>query len=197
MRTSAASGRPLILASASPRRAELLRLIGLDFEVRPALVDETPRRGEEPISLAARLARTKALAISDLKSTALILAADTIVVLDGAILSKPADLDEAREMVTRLAGRTHEVVTAMALRSNPEGEFISETVVSRVEFEPMSEEAVDWYVATGEGLDKAGAYALQGAGALFIRAIDGSYTNVIGLPLERLYPYLRRFRILP
>ena len=197
MRTSAASGRPLILASASPRRAELLRLIGLDFEVRPALVDETPRQGEEPISLAARLARTKALAISDLKSTALILAADTIVVLDGAILSKPADLDEAREMVTRLAGRTHEVVTAMALRSNPEGEFISETVVSRVEFEPMSEEAVDWYVATGEGLDKAGAYALLGAGALFIRAIDGSYTNVIGLPLERLYPYLRRFRILP
>ncbi|MFQ5878373.1 MAG: Maf family protein [Acidobacteriota bacterium] len=189
--------RRLLLASASPRRADLLRRIGLDLEVRPARVDETPRPRESPEALVERLARAKALALDDLPSPALIVAADTIVVLNGRILSKPGGPREARGMLARLAGRTHRVISGLAVRAHPEGELRSEVAVSRVTFSPMSGPAIDWYASTGEGLDKAGAYALQGIGSLFISAIEGSYTNVIGLPLERLYPHLQRFALLP
>lgn len=185
-------GRPLVLASASPRRAELLRLLGLQFSVRPASVDETPRAGEAPGDLAERLARAKAVALPEPPRPGAVLAADTVVAIDSTILGKPDGVEDARRMLRLLAGRVHEVTTAFALRAAPEESLVSERAVSRVRFAPMSEEEIAWYAATGEGDDKAGAYALQGIGALFVVAIEGSYTNVIGLPLERLYPHLRR-----
>lgn len=190
-------GRTLILASASPRRADLLRQAGLSFEVRPSHIDETARPGEPAGDQAERLARQKAIAAPIHPAPALIVAADTLVVLDGGIFSKPRDPGEARAMLVRLSGRVHEVITGLALRTMPEEEVRSERVVSRVEFEPLTQAQIEWYVSTGEGSDKAGAYALQGIGALLIRSVDGSYTNVIGLPLERLYPHLRRLGFLP
>ena len=144
-----------------------------------------------------RLARAKAAAVARPASHALILGADTVVVVDGALLGKPADRGEASLMLGRLAGRTHEVITALALRAVPEETVVVERTRSLVTFASMSASEIDWYAATGEGLDKAGAYALQGLGALFVTAIAGSYTNVIGLPLDRLYPHLRRWGFLP
>jgi septum formation protein len=188
--------RILVLASASPRRADLLRMLGLAFEVRPADLEETPRPGEAPLELARRLAEDKARAVGRPAAPALIVAADTIVIIDGAVLGKPDGHDEARRMLRRLAGRTHEVITAVAVRATPEDHLSVETARSLVRFTPMSEEEIDWYARTGEGADKAGAYALQGVGALFIAGIEGSYTNVIGLPLETLYPHLRRWGFL-
>lgn len=190
--------RALVLASASPRRAELLAMLGLEFSVRPADVDETPRPGESPAEVALRLARAKALALAPPRGgTALIVAADTIVVIDGRILGKPRDDAEARAFVALLSGRTHEVITAVAVRACPEEAIDAGAVTARVTFAPLTEAAIAWYAATGEGRDKAGAYALQGKGALFIDRIDGSYTNVIGLPLEWLRPRLARWGFLP
>jgi septum formation protein len=184
--------RRLVLASASPRRAELLTLLGLRFEVRAADLDEEPLAGESPAATAERLARAKALAVDPGPGEALVIGADTIVVLDGRILGKPRDRGEAERFVSLLAGRAHEVITGLAVRACPENRTESETAVSQVTFAPMSSEEVAWYAATGEGLDKAGAYALQGKGAVFVSAVHGSYTNVIGLPLERLYLHLKR-----
>jgi septum formation protein len=189
--------RSIVLASASPRRAELLRQIGLDFSVRPATVDETPQRNELPVDLTERLARHKARALVSPPSPSLVIGADTIVVIDGRILSKPRDGEDARRMLTLLHGRTHEVITGLAMRAFPEETCESEHVISRVSFASLSNGQIDWYLSTGEGADKAGAYALQGIGALLIHSVEGSYTNVIGLPLERLYPHLRRFGLLP
>lgn len=190
-------GRPVVLASSSPRRAELLRLAGFPFQVRAAEVDEAPLPGERPGDLADRLARRKASSPSPLPSPCLAIGADTVVAVAGAVLGKPRDLDEARRMIRRLAGRWHEVITAVAVRALPEETLLCERATSRVLFAPMSEEEIDWYASSGEGMDKAGAYALQGKGALFISAIEGSYTNVIGLPMEILYRMLRRYDVLP
>jgi len=194
---TAAPARPLILASSSPRRADLLRQAGIPFTLRLAEVDETPRPGEEPGAIAERLARAKAAAPSGLPSPALLIAADTLVVVDGAVLGKPRDAADAMAMLRRLAGRAHEVITAVALRAVPEESVTCERTTSLVRFAPLSDRQIEWYVKTGEGADKAGAYALQGRGGLLVTAVEGSYTNVIGLPLDRLYPHLRRFGILP
>lgn len=191
------SARLLILASASPRRHALLVGLGLEPVVVPVDIDETPRDGETPAALAERLARAKAAAPPVPRSPALVLAADTVVAVDGAVLGKPAGAEEARRMIRLLAGRAHEVITALAVRAVPEEIVTCDRVRSRVVFAPMTAEEVAWYAATGEGSDKAGGYALQGIGGLFVRAIEGSYTNVIGLPLETLYPHLRRWSILP
>ncbi len=189
--------RSVFLISASPRRAELLRLAGFEFAVLPVEVDETPAPGELPYALAERLARAKVLAHEATAAPALAIAADTVVAVTDAVLGKPRDREDARRMLRLLSGRTHEVTTAVALRALPEERIALERAVSRVTFAPMSAQEIDWYVATGEGMDKAGAYALQGIGALFIESIAGSYTNVIGLPLERLYPHFRRHGLLP
>lgn len=188
--------RSLILVSASPRRSDLLRLAGLDFTVRPADVDETPLPGEAPGDLALRLACAKARALPVPDRPALLVAADTVVAIDGTTLGKPRDPADARRMLGLLSGRTHQVITGVALRVLPEETLVSDRVLSLVTFVPMSGEEIDWYAATGEGMDKAGAYALQGIGAYFIASIEGSYTNVIGLPLERLHPHLRRFGLI-
>ena len=191
------ASRSILLVSASPRRADLLRHAGLEFTIRPSDVDETPFPDETPGDLAERLARAKVLALSAVSFPALVIGADTVVAVAGATLGKPRDRAEARKMLRRLSGRVHEVTTAMALRTLPEETIICERAVSRVTFAPLSDREIDWYADTGEGMDKAGAYALQGIGALFIESIAGSYTNVIGLPLERLYPHLRLHGLLP
>lgn len=188
--------RSLILVSASPRRSDLLRQAGLAFTVRPADVDETPLPGEAPGDLALRLACAKARALAAPEGPALAIAADTVVAIDGTTLGKPRDLEDARRMLGLLSGRTHRVITAVALRVLPEETLVSDRVESLVTFVPMAGEEIAWYAATGEGMDKAGAYALQGIGAFFIASIEGSYTNVIGLPLERLHPHLRRFGLI-
>ena len=171
---------PLILASASPRRRELLESLDLDFTVRPAAVDETPNPGERPRDLVRRLAREKAEAQAE--EGEWVLAADTIVVEDGEVLGKPRDRDQAREMLQRLQGHWHLVLTGVALRP-PDGDTLHAVESTRVLFAELTPEQIDWYAATGEPDDKAGAYAVQGLGALFVSEIDGNYSNVVGLPL--------------
>lgn len=194
-----ASVPSLILASASPRRRDLLAGLGVRFAVRPVDLDETPRSGEEPRDYVRRLAEEKATARRG--PGELVLAADTSVVLDGEILGKPADEAEARAMLGRLAGREHTVLTGIALAGGAgialaggaeAGDGVRALVEeSRVRIAAMSEEEIAWYAATGEGLDKAGAYAAQGVGALFVEAIAGDYTNVVGLPLPATYRLFR------
>jgi septum formation protein len=193
----------LVLASASPRRRELLGGLGLAFTVRPVDLDETPRPGEEPRAYVLRLAREKAAA--RVAAGELVLAADTIVVLDGDLLGKPRDEEEARRMLGRIAGREHTVLTGVALYEVREGEArrVATVAASRVRMAAMSAEEIAWYVATDEPLDKAGSYAVQGLGALFVEEVFGNYTNVVGLPLpatSRLFAELgydlRAFRSL-
>lgn len=180
----------LILASASLRRAELLRAAGIAFEIVPAEVDERPLTGEAPAAYVERLAREKARAISSRHSQAEILAADTTVVIDGLILGKPVDDAEAREMLARLSGRTHEVLTGVALIRD--GRMVSAVETTRVRFAPMSDADIDWYIASGEPRGKAGAYAIQGLASRFVDWIEGSYSNVVGLPVALVWKLLRR-----
>lgn len=180
----------LILASASLRRAELLHAAGIAFEIVPAEIDERPLNGEAPASYVERLAREKARAISSRDSQAEILAADTTVVIDGLILGKPVDDAEAREMVARLSGRTHEVLTGVALIRD--GRMVSAVETTRVRFAPMSDADIDWYIASGEPRGKAGAYAIQGLASRFVDWIEGSYSNVVGLPVALVWKLLRR-----
>jgi septum formation protein len=175
----------LILASASPRRRELLGPLGLSFEVEASALPETPRAGEAPADFAQRMAREKAQAVAAAHPGAAVLGADTIVVVDGAIVGKPTDVAEARRMLARLSGCTHTVITAVALVT-PGAPVTERVVESTVEFRPLSAAEIEAYVATGEPLDKAGAYAIQGGARRFVRHVRGSYTNVIGLPLDEV-----------
>jgi septum formation protein len=182
------SDRPLVLGSASPRRRELLSLMGIPLVVRAASVDESQRPAESPDAYLERIALAKLDAIRSLGSAGDcgVLVADTIVVApDGALLGKPADDDDARAMLDRLAGATHDVRTRfllgeMAVGSPPAH---AETVITRVTFRSLSEDEARAYATAGEGRDKAGAYAVQGRAAAFVQRIEGSYTNVVGLPL--------------
>jgi septum formation protein len=171
----------LILASASPRRRELLGGLGLRFTVRAADIDETPRPGEDPAATVLRLARQKAAA--EAHPGELVLAADTVVVIDGELLGKPRDPEDARAMLARIAGREHTVLTGVALVEPDRDRRVSEVASSRVRMAPLTSDRIASYVATGEPLDKAGSYAVQGIGALFVEEIFGNYTNVVGLPL--------------
>ena len=180
----------LVLASGSPRRADLLARLGLDPEIRPAAVDETPLAGEPPLALVIRLADAKARAVQDPTADEVVLAADTMVVLDGEALGKPRDDAEAAGMLRRLSGRTHEVLTALAVIRGERRH--ATTVTTGVRFRALTDTEVAWYLATGEPRDKAGAYALQGAGAALVDHLDGSDTNVIGLPLAATVQLLRR-----
>ena len=183
----------LVLASTSPRRAEVLTSLGISFVVDPSDVDEGIRPGESGESAASRLAADKAALVASRRPQSWVLAADTLVLLDGAILGKPRDDAEAAEMLGKLAGREHRVVTAVRLRrgDDPGREIIE---LSGVRISPLSPEEIRWYVATGEPRDKAGAYAVQGLGARFIEAVHGSYTNVMGLPARAVYLLLRESR---
>jgi len=184
------SDKVLILASASPRRADLLRWAGVPFEIDPAAIDESRRPGEEPVVYASRLSREKALARS--RPDRLTLGADTTVFIGADIFDKPAGPEEAAEHLRSLSGRTHQVVTAFSLVRG--GDLIqSEAVVSRVTFRSLSPAMIENYIATGEGLDKAGAYGLQGLGGFLVETIEGSYSSVIGLPLTEVLRALRKY----
>ncbi len=180
----------LILASASPRRAELLRAAGYEFEVVVADVDERAREGETPASYVRRLAAEKSAAVqSYARREAIILGADTTVVVDGEILGKPRDDGEAAQMLGRLAGRRHDVLTGVSIRHDAhEAGRVESTAVW---FSMLTTEDIAWYVASGEGRDKAGAYAIQGLASRFIPRIEGSYANVVGLPVAAVAELLR------
>lgn len=185
---SAAAMPRVILASQSPRRRDLLTLVGIAHEVRPADIDERVLPGEQPAAHAERLARTKAATLAARAHDAIVVAADTIVVVDGDILGKPADADDARLTLRRLAGRTHTVFTALAVAR--EGRMVSAVETVEVTFRPLGGEEIDAYVATGEPMDKAGSYGIQGYGATIVRRIDGDYFAVMGLSLVRLVALL-------
>jgi len=186
--------RPLILASASPRRSDLLRAVGLTFSVRPAHVEETPLAGEAPEAFVVRMAREKAgRGRHDVPGRCLVLGCDTVVVLGSRILGKPRDRDEGRSMLRSLAGRTHLVLSGVALLLLPEERWAVGVSQTKVSFGSIPATALESYLDSGEYQDKAGAYALQGAAALFVERIHGSATNVIGLPLDLLPHLLREF----
>jgi septum formation protein len=171
----------LTLASQSPRRRELLAGLGIALDVRPAQTDESVLPGEGPRDYVARVAREKARAVAG----EVVLAADTSVVLGRRILGKPRDVDDAAEMLRALSGAAHEVLTAVCVRRNGPGLPIEREalVATAVRFRPLTEAEIAWYVATGEPLDKAGAYALQGAGGVLVESVEGSVSGVVGLPL--------------
>lgn len=180
--------RPILLASASPRRAEILRNAGIDFQVQPARVDETRLPGEGAVDYVRRLAQAKAFAL-EAGSGDMILAADTTVSLGEEILEKPRDAADARRMLDALAGRRHQVITAICLRVA--GRFLVDHEVTDVSFLPLTEEEIAAYVASGEPMDKAGAYAIQGLASRFIDRVEGCYFNVVGLPVSRVWRGLK------
>ena len=185
------AGTRLVLASASPRRSELLRSVGLDFDVIPADIDESTLSGETPSDYVARLSNEKASVVAErVGGRAIVIAADTTVDVDGRILEKPMDEPDARRMLRLLSGRTHLVHTGVTVSRSPEtrargtaGSTSTVVVETAVRFVELTDRAIDWYLATGEHAGKAGAYGIQGAAGAFVERIDGSVTNVIGLPL--------------
>jgi len=185
----------LVLASASPRRRDLLEQAGIPHQVHPANIDETPLENELPVALSVRLAREKALVVAKSlggEPRRRVLGSDTIVVLDGRVFGKPADPEDAVHLLQQLVGRTHTVVTAVAVVDSSSLEVRDLAVESRVTLRDASEEEIRRYVATGEPLDKAGAYAIQGEGSWLVTALEGSLSNVIGLPLEETLALLEQ-----
>lgn len=195
MESPAASPGPLVLASGSPRRAELLRQLGLCFEILPLAVDEeaAARAAGHPRRVVLRRAVAKAVAARPLRPRSLILAADTVVVAAGRILGKPADGAEAARMLRHLSGRTHAVWTALVLLRG--GEMETAVEYAKVTFRRLDDAEIRRYAAGAEPLDKAGGYAIQGGAAAFVRRMEGEYTTVVGLPLCRLSVMLRRWGV--
>src|SRR5579863_3001138 len=203
----------LVLASASPRRQDLLRSANISFVVQPADIDETPLAGEIPLQCALRLAREKALAVWRTRPHDLVLGADTIVVVDGTILGKPADASDAARMLRLLSGRVHQVITGVCLVKPPMGQNLTQDATDMtstraksaaekpevrtsaettlVTMDEISEDGIREYVASGEPMDKAGAYAIQGIASRWIPRIEGDYSNVVGLPVALVYRMLR------
>jgi septum formation protein len=187
------SAPKIVLASASPRRAEILRGIDWPFETLAVNIDESRRAGEAAAGYVERLAQEKAEAARISKPAQLVLGADTIVVVDGEILGKPRDADDARRMLRLLNGRWHQVLTGIALLHGSEApRAIVAHEVTQVKFAEMAAPEIDWYVSTVEPMDKAGAYAIQGFGARFIERIEGDYYNVVGLPVRLLYQLVQQ-----
>ncbi len=181
----------IILASASPRRTELMALAGIEFSVIPADICEDVLPGEAPTDHVVRLSYEKACAVAAKTEGRFFIGADTIVVLDGAILGKPVDAAHALQMLTGLSGRNHEVITGFTVFDTVSGTHVSRSVCTEVTFKKLEEKEIAAYIATGCPMDKAGAYAIQGGAVHFVRSITGSYTNVIGLPMTELYEVLQ------
>ncbi len=179
----------LVLASASPRRSELLRNAAIPFTVDPAQVAEQPAANEEPVDYAQRLARDKARAVFARHPDSAVLGADTVVVVDEHLLEKPADQTDAARMLRLLSGRIHQVITGVCLVVP--GFEQTEAEITQVAFSPLTEQEIADYVASGEPIDKAGAYAIQGMASRWVERIDGCYFNVVGLPVPRVYRMLR------
>ncbi|MEY4164534.1 MAG: hypothetical protein RL419_376 [Actinomycetota bacterium] len=171
----------IVLASRSPRRVQLLAELGVEPLVDPADVDETPRINEDPVAYVRRVAIDKARRVAQRHADATVIAADTTVDVDGRILGQPADINEARLMLRSLSARTHRVHTAVVVITS-ESET-SDVVTSLVSFQPLDDETLEWYLATGESMGKAGAYAVQGQGSVLVERVQGSMSNVVGLPL--------------
>jgi len=183
----------IVLASASPRRQELLRAAGIGFSVQPADIDETPVPGESARECAERLAREKAVAIARLRPSEIVLGADTVVVVEGMILGKPVDAEDAGRMLEMLAGKAHAVITGVCL-AGPQEKIRVASETTLVTMSQISAEEIQAYVATGEPMDKAGAYAIQGMASRWIPRIEGDYSNVVGLPVALVYRMLRETR---
>jgi len=180
----------IILASASPRRRDLLAQLGIHPVIEPADIDESVLEGDEPVAYVRRLSIAKAAAVRpDADDTTLVIAADTTVDLDGQILGKPADPGEARAMLRALSARTHRVHTGVTVRRGPHQ--ATDVATTLVTFTPITDAALEWYLATGESYDKAGAYAMQGAAGVFVAAVKGSVSNVVGLPLTTVVELAR------
>ena len=176
----------LVLASGSPRRSELLRAAGIEFTIRVADVDETVLPNELPRDYVVRLSREKAQAVaSEIGDGEIVLGADTTVVVLNEIAGKPIDENDARRMLKLLSGKWHEVLTGVSLVND--GKVTSDIALTRVKFAKLSEEEIDWYISTGEAMDKAGAYGIQGYASRFVERIEGSYSNVVGLPVQMVY----------
>lgn len=193
----------MILASGSPRRSEILNSVGWEFEKHVADIDETEKNGEKPADYVQRLAREKAEEVAKHYDNALVLGADTTVVIDGQILAKPSDTDDARRMIKMLAGRWHEVLTGVSIvrssefRVQSSNENNLKSVVglqtTKVKFAEMNDDEIEFLVREGKPLDKAGAYAVQAQASLFIEKIEGDFWNVVGLPINLVYRLMREF----
>ena len=187
---SMANQEEIVLASASPRRSELMALAGIVFDVLPADICEDVLPGEQPAEHVMRLSREKSQVVAGKTEGRFFIGADTVVVLDGRIMGKPADDNEAYEMLSELSGRTHEVITGFTVFDRETDICVSRSVVTEVLFKTLAAQEINAYIATGCPRDKAGAYAIQGGAVHFVRSINGSYTNVIGLPMTELYEVL-------
>ena len=176
-------GPELILASKSPRRSDLFKQAGLTFSIIPSDFDESSVTLSDPESHVKALAKSKASDISRKNPDSWVLGADTIVRIEDRILGKPGSKDEARSMLKQLSGKIHQVITGYCLCCHTKTKFISETVKTDVRFKTLRDTEIEWYIQTGESFDKAGAYAIQGVGAFLVKSINGSYTNVVGLPI--------------
>jgi len=184
------AGPEIILASKSPRRRYLLERTGLKFAVIPSNFDENSVAASSPDETARSLAQAKAGDIADKFLQSWVIGADTMVVVEGRILGKPQSKDEARDMLHRLSGRTHQVLTGYCICCRAAGSKLVETVETEVRFKTLAEAEIDWYIQTGEPFDKAGAYAIQGIGAFLVKSINGSYSNVVGLPVCEVIEHL-------
>jgi septum formation protein len=190
----------LILASASPQRRDLLAACGIPFEIIPSMINEDPLHDERAAAYVQRLALAKAESVAQHHTDAVVLGADTTVTIDGLILAKPQSLDDARQMLYRLCGREHEILTGVAVVAGKMAGRVGDRsaqamVASRVLMRHFTAATIEWYIATGEPVDKAGAYAVQGLGGALVEQIEGSYTNAVGLPLAETLALLRRFGI--
>jgi septum formation protein len=181
---------PLILASNSPRRRYLLEQAGLTFSVVPSTVDESSVSTDPPEDHVRLLAQAKAMEVSERYPDSWVIGGDTLVLIDGAVLGKPDTATRAREMLETLSGKTHRVLTSFCICCKANGRSFCQTVESKVLFKTLSDAEIDWYIRTGEPFDKAGGYAVQGLGSFFVKRIEGSYTNVVGLPVCEVMEYL-------
>jgi len=181
----------IILASASPRRAQLLRQIGVDFELAPGQIQERPHPDEAPPDYITRIARAKVIAIARKRDSGLVIGADTIVVIDGRMLGKPEDENAARNMLRQLSGKWHAVMTGVALYDVATRQEVADFDKTLVKFAQLNDREIEWYLKTGEPMDKAGAYGIQGFGGVLVEEIAGNYYNVVGLPLPLVYRLAR------
>ena len=191
-----ATGPKIILASQSPRRRYLLEQAGLEFSVIPSRFDESSLELSSPDVYVRQLAESKARDISEQYPDSWVIGADTIVFIDGTILGKPGSESEARTMLKSLSGKTHQVLTGYCICCRRIGRLFSEAVKTQVRFKKLTEEEIDWYINSGEPFDKAGAYAIQGIGSFLVKRVNGSYTNVVGLPVCEIVEYLIKEKVL-
>jgi nucleoside triphosphate pyrophosphatase len=182
----------IILASASPRRAELLKQIGVEFELVPSQIEERPHPDEAPGDYITRIARAKVVAVARERDSGLVIGADTVVVLDGRLIGKPQDQADAHRLLRLLSGKWHAVLTGVALYDVETRHEVADYEKTLVKFAQLNDTEIDWYVNTGEPMDKAGAYGIQGLGGLFVEEIAGNYYNVVGLPIPLVYRLARR-----